>query len=103
MSTPAAVQKPAIAPSPPRPSRMTIANVTRGKVLGPARIIVYGVDGVGKSTFAAGAPNPIFLGTEDGTRHLDVARFPAPQTWAEVLEAIRNLTLDAGGFKTFVV
>jgi hypothetical protein len=102
MSTPAAVQKTAVVP-PPRPSRMTIANVTRGKVVGPARIIVYGVDGVGKSTFAAAAPNPIFLGAEDGTRHLDVARYPVPQTWAEVLEAVRNLTADAGGFKTFVI
>lgn len=86
-----------------KPNRMTLANVTRGRVLGPARILVYGVDGVGKTTFAAGAPKPIFLGAEDGTTELDVARFPAPQSWADLLEAVRNLTIDAGGFETFVL
>jgi len=82
---------------------MTLANVTRGKQLGPARLLIYGVDGVGKTTFAAGAPKPIFLGAEDGTTELDVARFPTPLTWVDVLEAVRTLTVDGGGFETFVL
>ncbi len=98
-----AAPQPKPAPAAIRASRMTLASISRGKVQGPARMVVYGVDGVGKTTFAAGAPNPIFLGAEDGTRQLDVARFPAPQCWSDALDAVRLLTRDSGGFQTFVV
>ncbi|WP_423830963.1 AAA family ATPase, partial [Staphylococcus pseudintermedius] len=40
------------------------------------RLLVWGVSGVGKTTFAAAAPNPIFLCTEEGAESLNVARFP---------------------------
>lgn len=103
MSNAAAVQKPAPVVAPARAPRMTLASITRGKLLGPARLLVYGVDGVGKTTFAAGAPKPVFLGAEDGTTELDVARFPTPTTWLDVLEAVRTLTADGGGFETFVL
>lgn len=83
--------------------RMSLANVTRGKQDKPLRAILYGVEGVGKSTFASEAPSPIFLCSEDGTSQLDVARFPSPRTWTEVLEAIRVLTHEEHDFKTLVV
>lgn len=102
MSTQAVVPAPKVV-APVKASRMTLANVTRGKIDAPVRLVIYGVDGVGKTSFAAAAPNPIFLGTEEGTDQFDVARFPVPQSWQEVLDAVRNLTLDAGGFKTIVV
>jgi hypothetical protein len=90
-------------PPPPRPVRMTLAAVTKGIVPAPYRIVVHGTDGVGKSTFAADAPAPIFLGAEDGTGHLDVARFPAPESWQDVLDAVRTLTLESHGYKTLAV
>lgn len=89
--------------APPRQNRMTLASVVRGKQTAPYRILIHGVDGVGKSTFGADAPAPIFLGTESGTNHLDVARFPMPEAWLDVLDAIQSLTADPGGFKTLVV
>ncbi len=98
---PATQPKPA--PVAVRTSRMSLASITRGKIAGPARLVVYGVDGVGKTTFAAGAPAPIFLGAEDGTRQLDVARCPSPQSWQDVLDAVRVLSQNAGGFQTFVL
>jgi hypothetical protein len=82
---------------------MSLANITRGKQDRPLRVILYGVEGVGKSTFASQAPNPIFLCAEDGTSHLDVARFPSPRTWNEVLEALRVLTQEDHVFKTLVI
>jgi len=88
---------------PPRTNRMTLASVVRGKQAAPYRILIHGVDGVGKSTFGADAPAPIFLGAESGTNHLDVARFPMPEGWLDVLDAVQALTTDAGGFKTLVV
>jgi hypothetical protein len=69
----------------------------------PLRVIVYGVEGVGKSTFASQAPSPIFLCSEDGTSQLDVARFPSPHSWNEVLEAIRVLTHEDHPYKTLVI
>jgi hypothetical protein len=90
-------------PPPPRTVRMTLASVSRGIVQAPYRLVVHGTDGVGKSTFAADAPSPIFLGAEDGTGHLDVARFPAPQSWQDVLDAVRTLTNEEHSFKTLAV
>jgi hypothetical protein len=87
----------------PRSNRMTLASVTRGKIEGPYRILIHGVDGVGKTTFGADAPDPIFLGTEDGTSELDVARFPTPKDWDDLKDAISTLTADAGGFRTLVI
>ena len=62
-----------------------LAQVKRGRLTGrPVRVILYGADGVGKSTFASQAPNPVFLCAEDGTAQLDVARLPEPGAWSDV-------------------
>ena len=66
-------------------SKMSLANVTTGRLVRPLRVSLYGVDGVGKTSFGAGAPNPIFIATEDGTHHVDVARFPVPTHWLDLV------------------
>lgn len=106
MSTPA-LNIPRPGPKPvaaaPRTNRMTLDKVTRGKLQKPHRTTLYGVEGIGKSTFAANAPKPIFLGAEQGTNHLDVARMPAPETWADVLDAIETLRKEPHDFQTLAV
>jgi len=82
---------------------MAIASVTRGPVVKPLRLLVYGVDGIGKTTFAAGAPSPVFIGLEDGTATLDVPRFPEPQSWLEVLAAVDELASVDHGYKTLAI
>jgi hypothetical protein len=77
--------------------------VTTGKIKRPHLVLIYGIDGVGKSSFAAGAPKPIFLGTEDGTDHLDVARFPCPETWSDVGVALTELYKEKHDYKTLVI
>ncbi len=84
-------------------SKMKLTALVRGKQLQPIRAVVFGPEGCGKSTFAANAPAPIFLGAEDGTAQLDVVRFPTPSTWADVLEAVRVLASEDHQFKTLVV
>lgn len=69
----------------------------------PLRALVYGNAGVGKSTLGSKAPSPVFLCGEDGVSHLDVQRFPTPETWADVLSAIDALTKEEHGFKTLVI
>lgn len=97
MAVAAAVQKQSA------PSRMSLAALVKGRQVKPVRVLLYGVEGVGKSTFASEAPRPIFLGAEDGTAHLDVERFPMPQTWTEVLDAVRVLTAEAHEFRSLAI
>jgi hypothetical protein len=82
---------------------MSLAKVVSGRVAKPMRVLVYGLEGVGKSTFAANAPAPIFLGAEDGTSQLDVQRFPQPGNWADVMEAVQVLTVEPHDYQTLVL
>ena len=91
-------------PAPPaEPARMTLSAVRRGRHREPDRVFLYGVEGVGKSTWAASAPDAIFISTEQGTAELDVERFPEPTTFNEVLEAIRTLADSDHSYKTLAI
>jgi hypothetical protein len=94
-SRPAAV----VAPAP----RMTLENIRRGKHPAPDRILLHGTEGVGKTTFGAESHSPIFICTEDGARKFDVASFPEPTTFAEILESVRTLENEKHDFKTLVI
>lgn len=94
--------KPSTAP-PVIPSRMTLANVQKGKRQRPHRVIQYGPEGIGKSSFAAGAPKPIFIPVEDGTDHLDVERFPKPDSWKDLRAAVRELGTAKHDYQTLVI
>lgn len=59
-------------------------NITTGKVPGTVKCVVYGPEGIGKTTFASRFPSPLFIDAEDGTKNLDVARFDRPGTWADL-------------------
>lgn len=83
--------------------KMSLANVKKGRLETPLCVVLYGPEGIGKSTFAASAPSPIFLGSEDGTSELDVARFPMPSNWAECLEALDELASSEHEHKTVVI
>jgi hypothetical protein len=69
----------------------------------PPRIALYGPPGIGKTTFAAGAPNPIFILTEDGLGDLEVSHFPVCTTFEEVLECLATLGKEEHDFKTVVI
>lgn len=83
--------------------RMNLGAVTTGKVKAPMRVVLYGTEGVGKSTWAADAPNAIFLPIEEGSNHLDVARFPRALSWGDVLDAISELSRADHGYRTLVI
>lgn len=80
-----------------------LSRIQRGKQQQAIRLVCMGIEGVGKSTFAAGAPSPIFLTTEPGTAHLDIARLPQPQSWEDVAASLAELQSDPHEFKTLVV
>lgn len=77
-----------------------IPGISKGKVLKPANIILYGPDGVGKSTFIAEAPRPVFLGPEDGSSELDVHRFEGVRTMNDVRKNLHRLINEDLPFDT---
>lgn len=89
----------------PAPSRMTLDQIRKGTGSKPDRILLMGTEGVGKTTFAADAPNPIFLCAEDGIpRMLDhIPRFPEPQSFTDALDAIRTLIKEEHDYRTLAV
>ncbi len=77
--------------------------VEKGKKKQPINMVLVGQAGIGKSSFAAKAPLPIFLGCDE-TGELDVARMPRPKTYAELLQQLDHLIKNAGlDFKTVVI
>lgn len=80
-----------------------LASIRRGQDIRPPRLFVYGVEGIGKTTFAAGAPNPIFIQAEDGQGVLDIARFPAIETVDNVREALATLYTEQHDFASVVL
>ena len=48
--------------------------ISSGKIARALRVVIYGPEGIGKSTLASTAPQPLFLDTERGSGHLDVTR-----------------------------
>ena len=56
-------------------------NITSGKIESAKKVVVYGPEGIGKSTFAAQFPNPLFIDTEGSTKYMDVRRMDKPTSW----------------------
>ena len=78
-------------------------NITRGKIPGAKKICIYGVEGVGKSTFASHFPDPVFIDTEDSTKELDVARFDKPTSWEMLLQEVRYVIDHPEVCKTLII
>jgi hypothetical protein len=77
--------------------------VTTGKIKKPELVLIYGPDGVGKSTFAANAPSPIFAEVEEGTANLDVARMPLIESWGHIIQGIKELLEKEHPYKSLVI
>lgn len=56
--------------------------ISSGVIAAKQKVVVYGPEGIGKSTFASRFPNPLFIDTEGSTNKLDVKRFEEkPSSW----------------------
>ncbi|QDV53721.1 ATP-binding protein [Gimesia fumaroli] len=75
---------------------------TEKKIL-PRRILIYGTHGVGKSTFGAMAPNPIFIQTEEGLGDIDCHKFPLAEEYAQVTNAIGALSMEDHSYQSVVL
>lgn len=77
--------------------------IQRGRTQSPRRTMLYGVHGVGKSTFGAMADAPIFVQTEDGLGDIECDRLPLATTYADVITALSELYAERHKYRTVVV
>jgi len=77
--------------------------ITRGQRTRPVRLVIYGAEGVGKSTFAAQAEGCVFFDLENGTDQMDVARFPKADTWEGLLAMLHEVAKNPTLCKTITV
>src|ERR1700757_1517176 len=82
---------------------MLLEQVKRGVVTRPFSVLLFGQDAVGKTTWAAGSPSPVFIEMEDGTTFMDVDRFPKPKSFKNVLAAVQELSEAKHDYKTLVI
>ena len=77
--------------------------ITRGKIPCAKKVVVYGPEGIGKSTFASRFPDPVFIETEGSTKDMDVARLPAPTSWEMIMEEVGYVIANPDTCKTLIV
>ena len=77
--------------------------ITRQRKRRPFFGVLYGPPGVGKSTFASEAPNPIFIPCERGLDQITVAKFPTPQTLAEFGSYLKAIDEEPNDFQSMVI
>jgi hypothetical protein len=79
-----------------------LTRISTGAIDRPVSVVVHGAPGCGKSTFAAGAPDPFFIDCDNRTAHLDVRRV-RPESWEEILEVFRLIAKSELKCGTLVV
>jgi AAA domain len=81
----------------------SLADIHRATATLPPRILIHGLEGVGKTTLAARFPSPVFLQIEDGTGNLELATFGLLDSLAAAQEAITALGNEDHDFRTLVL
>lgn len=76
---------------------------TEGAAAGPPRLLIYGPEKIGKTTFGASSPSPIFIRTEDGAEHIGPARMPLCKTYDQVLSQIEQVRSKKHDRATLVI
>lgn len=77
--------------------------IIRGKIPSAKKCILYGPEGIGKSTFASKFPDPVFIDTEGSTKDMDVARTPAPSSWQMLMDQVRYFIGHPQELKTLII
>ena len=77
--------------------------IIRGKIPCAKKVLVYGPEGIGKSTFASRFPDPLFIDTEGSTKEMDVARTPAPSSWTMLMEQVRHVNAHPEVCRTLAI
>lgn len=68
-------------------------NITTGKTATAQKVVIYGTEGIGKTSFAAQFPDPLFIDTEGSTTNMDLTRMDKPTSWTflhQQIEYVKN-------------
>ena len=80
-----------------------LQSIHSGKRSKPPRLLIYGSEGIGKSTIAANAPKPIFVPTEDGLDQIVCDSFPLARTFDEVTTNLKAVATEEHDYRTVVI
>ncbi len=80
-----------------------LGSIKKGRLEEPIRAVIYGKDGVGKTGLASEAPKTIFICAEQGTAQYDVARFPQPDKFSDILQMVNWLLEKDRGYETLTI
>lgn len=83
--------------------RGILMKITKGKIDKAKKVVIYGAEGIGKSTLASKFPEAVFIDTEGSTNTMDVARLPKPESWSYLLEELEYIKSNPGVCKTLVI
>ena len=85
---------------------MNLKKLKNSTLSRPLRYVIYGQEGVGKSTLVSGS-NGLWIDVEDGAGLLDVSRIPFEDghasSYAQVIEALEAILTQEHDFKTIVI
>lgn len=76
--------------------------ITEGIVNSAQKVVFYGPEGIGKSTFASHFPDPLFIDTEGSTKKLNVKRLPKPTSWQMLIDMVK-FVIQTKPCKTLVI
>lgn len=76
--------------------------ITNTRKTEPMKVVLYGVEGIGKTTFVSQFPDPVFIDTEGSTGFIDAKKMPDPEDWTMLLEEIAYMAQSPQG-KTLVI
>lgn len=78
-------------------------HISTGPINRAQKVVIYGVEGIGKTTLASQVPDPLFIDTEGGTSHLDVKRTQPPEDWGQLLDMVREVAATPDICKSLVI
>lgn len=78
-------------------------NIISGVQARAQRVVIYGTEGIGKSTLAAQFPKPLFIDTEGSTSNMDVKRLDKPTSWTMLMNQIAFVKANPDKFQTLVI
>lgn len=77
--------------------------VISGKLQTAKKVVLYGPEGVGKTSLAAQFPSPIFIDAEGSTTELEVDRLPKPTSWQMINQQVDWAKNQIGTYKTLII
>ncbi len=78
-------------------------NITKGAQAHPVKCVIYGVEGIGKTTFASKFPKPLFLDLDRGSARMEVDRISGIADWATLIATLQDISNSETEYSTIVI